>query len=148
MRQRELVALLLIWEKTVLMDYCTASTAARLEASQDLAHAPRVTLDTVEQVARSPTLAPLLPTHLRMVLTAISTALTEALRGGPQDLVFVRCVTQVTAVIIARLQRRAQPLLTRQRMVVTAISTALMVVILEVRPERALAQIVILVSEE
>ena len=77
----------------------------------------------------------------------LSTVLTEALRGGLQELVFVRCVTQVTAVIIARLQRRAQPLLTRQRMVVTAFSTALMVVISEVRPERALAQTVMLVSE-
>ena len=83
-----------------------------------------------------------------MVVMVSFIALTAVLLAGLQELVSVRCVTRVTAVIIVRLQRRARRLLTRQKMVVTASSTALMVVILEVRPDRALAQIVMLDLEE
>ena len=57
-------------------------------------------------------------------------------------------VTPGILVITARLQKIVQHLLTQQRMGVTEHFIASTVVILVVRPERALAQIVILVSEE
>ena len=61
------------------------------------------------------------------------------------------CALRVTLGILAttaRLQKIVQHLLTQQRMGVTEHFIASTVVILVVRPERALAQIVILVSEE
>jgi hypothetical protein len=109
------VALRLIWEKTVLMDYCTALMAGRLGGSRELAHAPGVTLDTVEQVARSLMRVQPLLTRLKTVQTVSFIALTEELLEAQLTIVCVPCVMQGILVIIVRLSTCALRLLTQQK---------------------------------
>ncbi len=84
------------------MESSIASTVALSEVLLERAPALHAMQGTVELVARSQTLAPLLPTLQRMALTAISTALTAELWGGPRAHACVLLVTQGIRVIIVK----------------------------------------------